>query len=126
MKLNSQIKRIAVLALVILSLGITATAAGTDDGSLLITEKGNLRYFGTAETEWRIKFTAADESGYSFYRYHDIDLNNDFETNIKDLVRLKKNIANIEKSDINGDKKTDAADLAILRKVLLGICDFEI
>ena len=126
MKLKSQIKRIAALALVILSLGITATASGTDDGSLLVTEKGNLRYFGTAETEWRIKFTAADESGRMFYRYHDIDLNNDLETDIRDLIRLKKNIANGEKSDINDDKKTDAADLAILRKVLLGICDFEI
>ncbi len=99
---------------------------GTDDGSLLVTEKGNLRYFGTAETEWRIKFMAADGSGRMFYRYHDIDLNNDFETDIKDLIRLKKNIANSEKSDINGDKKTDAADLAILRKVLFGIYDFEI
>lgn len=59
MKLKYHIKRIAASALVILSLGITATAAGTDDGSLLVTEKGNLRYFGTAETEWRIKFTAA-------------------------------------------------------------------
>ena len=107
MKLKYHIKRIAASALVILSLGITATAAGTDDGSLLVTEKGNLRYFGTAETEWRIKFTAADESGRMFYRYHDIDLNNDFETDIKDLIRLKKNIANSEKSDINGDKKTE-------------------
>ena len=53
-------------------------------------------------------------------------MNNDFETDIKDLIRLKKNIANSEKSDINGDKKTDAADLAILRKVLFGIYDFEI
>ena len=69
---------------------------------------------------------AADGSGRMFYRYHDIDLNNDFETDIKDLIRLKKNIANSEKSDINGDKKTDAADLAILRKVLFGIYDFEI
>ena len=59
MKLKYHIKRIAASALVILSLGITATAAGTDDGSLLVTEKGNLRYFGTAETEWRIKFTPA-------------------------------------------------------------------
>ena len=66
MKLKYHIKRIAASALVILSLGITATAAGTDDGSLLVTEKGNLRYFGTAETEWRIKFTAADESGGMF------------------------------------------------------------
>lgn len=126
MKLKYHIKRIAASALVILSLGITATAASTDDGSLLVTEKGNLRYFGTAETEWRIKFMAADGSGRMFYRYHDIDLNNDFETDIKDLIRLKKNIANSEKSDINGDKKTDAADLAILRKVLFGIYDFEI
>ena len=126
MKLKYHIKRIAASALVILSLGITATAAGTDDGSLLVTEKGNLRYFGTAETEWRIKFTAADESGRMFYRYHDIDLNNDFESDIKDLIRLILMIWNSDKSDINGDKITDAADLAILRKVLFGIYDFEI
>ena len=39
MELKYHIKRIAASALVILSLGITATAVGTDDGSLLVTEK---------------------------------------------------------------------------------------
>lgn len=66
------------------------------------------------------------------------DINTDTLTNIKDLVRMKKYIANaslgeenpvvintMEKCDLNEDSAIDSGDLTLLRKLLLGINIFE-
>ncbi len=66
------------------------------------------------------------------------DINKDKVTNILDLVRLKKYLANkelgdanpivintLDKCDIDGNGAVDAPDLVQLRKLLLGINIFE-
>lgn len=130
MKLKLSVKRFLILQFTLIfalqSLLVTVSALGEDDGKLLVAKKDSITFFGVEETQWRTKFTANDGSGRAFYRYENIKINEDDESDIKDLVRLKKNIVNNIESDIDGDGKTNASDLTILRKVLLGTNDFDI
>ena len=63
--------------------------------------------------------------GYSVFDYSG-DLNNDGVTDIRDLVRLKKNLSNSEGTtlenyaDFDGDNEVTASDLPILVKFILG------
>ena len=130
MKTKLSLKHFLVLLFAITlsahNLLINVSAAGVDDGNLLVTKKDSVTFLGVEETEWRIKFTSADGSGKAFYRYEDIKINEDDKSDIRDLIRLKKNISNNIDFDIDGDGKTGASDLTVLRKVLLGDPDFEI
>lgn len=52
------------------------------------------------------------------------DINRDGVVDIRDLVRMKKSIAASDcwqDSDLDGNKATDALDLALLRKLLIGL-----
>ena len=62
-----------------------------------------------------------ETAGRYFYIY---DVNGDGQTDICDLIRLKKDQANLSaglNGDVNGDGKRNALDFTILRKVLLGM-----
>ena len=69
-------------------------------------------------------YTADVEPGIDSTMAMKDDVNGDFEIDVRDLVRLKKNIANQSAdsaSDLNNDGSVNAIDLAFLRKILLGI-----
>lgn len=130
MKFKLVSKKILAIVLSLSMLGslavVSTSAAGKDDGNVYVTTKDNVRYLGVDDTEWRIKFTAADGTGSEFYRYHDIRINEDDVFDVRDLVRLKKNIANKIESDVDCDGSTSATDLTICRLVLLDMPDIEI
>lgn len=95
--------------MLILSLGITAFAAGTDDGVLTVATADGKKYFGSDIGDNVTEFTAADGSGDVFY-----DLTADKSMNICDLVALVKNEA-----DINGDGAYTSYDAALIRSMLI-------
>lgn len=108
-----------LLSVLLLCTAVTAvSAAGVDDGSLLVTEKDGIKYFGTKATDYATEFVAANGSGKSFVRYT-VDLTGDGSTDICDLVQQY-----IAPADIDGSGTADEADCAIIRKVLLGQSDF--
>lgn len=57
------------------------------------------------------------------------DLNSDGKVDILDLIRFKRELSIsavlAEKYDLNGDTLKDSSDLALLRKNLLGLADFD-
>ena len=108
-------KVIALLLILLLSLcfAVSAFAAGTDDGTILIAAKDGEKFFGTEITENLVKYEAAKGSGEVFY-----DLNGDKEMDICDLVALSKNEVDF---DLSG--AYTAADSAALRLMLIGGAD---
>lgn len=102
----------------IASFGISAYAAGADDGKLKFTVKEDKTYLGTPVSDFSTYYIAADGSDSSFHRW-DIDLNEDKVMNICDLVK-----AVIDDTDIDGDEKPDSADLQLFRSVLMGNTDY--
>ena len=105
---------------------IGANAAGEDDGVLSVDTKNSQKYFGTAKSDFCNEYVSANGDGSGFYRYENVDLNGDAESNITDLVALKLAVnAGDGGTDLNFDSSADAEDLEILRKTLIGITDIE-
>jgi len=96
--------------IVICTCSLTALAAGTDDGSISVADRGGKKFFGTETVSGLIKYEAANGSGEIFY-----DLNGDKDMSICDLVALTKNSVDF---DLSG--AYDAADAATLRLILIG------
>ena len=105
-----QIIALILCLALMLSLGISAFAAGTDDGAVKIATKDGKKFFGTEITEGLTKYEAANGSGEVFY-----DINGDKEMDICDLVALCKNEVDF---DLSG--AYTAADSAALRLMLIG------
>lgn len=100
-----------LLALLILSVtAVSALAAGTDDGSISVVDKGGQKFFGNEIASGLIKYEAANGSGEIFY-----DINGDKDMNVCDLVALTKNSVDF---DLSGT--FDSADSAALRLILIG------
>lgn len=88
---------------------VTAMAAGTDDGSILVAEKQGEKFFGTEAGKGIFKYLAANGSGETFY-----DLNGDRTMNICDLVALSNNEADIDQNGVYSP-----ADGEMLRNLLI-------
>lgn len=104
-----------ILALVcavalLLCFGVTAMAAGTDDGTIFVATKDGEKFFGTELAESFVKYVAANGSGITFY-----DINGDKNMNVCDLVALHKNEVDF---DLSGS--LDSNDNAALRLLLIG------
>ncbi len=97
-------------ALLVLTFGITAFAAGTDDGTLSVAEKDGKKFFGTSIDEGLEKYLAADGSGAIFY-----DANGDKAMDICDLVAVSKG-----QLDLDESASFTANDTAVLRLILIG------
>lgn len=95
--------------LIVCGCGLTAFAAGVDDGTLSVATKDGQKYFGTSISEYLVKYTAADGSGDEFY-----DLTGDKSMNICDLVALVN-----DETDLDQNGTYDAADSAALRLLIL-------
>ena len=106
-----QIIALILCLALMLSLGISAFAAGTDDGTVKIATKDGKKFFGTEITEGLTKYEAANGSGITFY-----DINGDKDMDICDLVALKNGSVDF---DLSG--AFDSADSAALRLILIGI-----
>ena len=106
-----QIIALILCLALMLSLGISAFAAGTDDGVVKIATKDGKKFFGTEITEGLTKYEAANGSGITFY-----DINGDKYMDICDLVALKNGSVDF---DLSG--AFDSADSAALRLILIGI-----
>ena len=105
-------KIIALLCavLLVLSVVITAAAAGVDDGKVSVATKDGQQFLGTTVTEGCVKFVAADGSGAEFY-----DLTEDKDMDICDLVALEINEIDF---DLNDTFNSD--DAKALRLILIG------
>ncbi len=90
--------------------GITAFAAGTDDGSISVIDKNGQKYFGTEYVNGCTEYVAANGSGDVFY-----DLNGDKDMDICDLVALTNGSVDFDANDVY-----DSADSAALRLLLIG------
>ena len=106
-----QIIALILCLVLMLSLGISAFAAGTDDGAVKIATKDGKKFFGTEITEGLTKYEAANGSGITFY-----DINGDKDMDICDLVALKNGSVDF---DLSG--AFDSADSAALRLILIGV-----
>lgn len=99
-----------ILSLALLvSFGVSAYAAGVDDGSLTIAEKDGKKYFGTPLNNLVDKYEVADGSGDVYY-----DLTDDKAMDICDLVKTVTDDA-----DVNGDSAHTADDAALIRTMLI-------
>ena len=110
MQIMKKITALLVCLLLVCSVGLTAFAAGTDDGTILIADKNGEKFFGTEISDNLVKYEAANGSGEVFY-----DLNGDKNMDICDLVALSKNEVDF---DLSGG--FDSADSAALRLMLIG------
>ena len=116
-----------VLLMACSSLSFTVLgASSTDDGVLLVTAKNSKKYLGTVKSDFCTEFVPANGEGNSFFRYKNIDVNGDAKSDIADLVALNNNLQQNSGGDLNFDLLLDAHDLAIMRQTLIGINDFEI
>ena len=112
---------IIVFSLMLVALfSLTAFAAGVDDGTIFVTEKQGKKYFGNSVSKWCTYYVSADGSANEFYRFDNIDLNEDGIMDICDLVKLSSLGA-----DINGDENADYNDAKVLRLAIMGITDQE-
>jgi hypothetical protein len=100
---------VLVLVAVFACFGITAFAAGTDDGTVLVATKDAKKYLGAEISENLVKYEAADGTGLVFY-----DINGDKDMNVCDLVALCNKSVDF---DLSGTYA--AADSAALRVVLI-------
>ena len=92
------------------SLGISAFAAGTDDGTISVVTINSEKYFGTEYVKGCTKYVTANGSDNLFY-----DMNGDKDMNICDLVALTNNSVDFDLSE-----SYDGADSAALRLLLIG------
>ena len=85
-------------------------AAGVDDGTIKVVQKGETKFFGTEITSGCVKYVAASGSNDYFY-----DLSGDKDMDVCDLVALDKNSTDF---DLSGS--FDKNDAATLRLILIG------
>lgn len=117
-------KTLAILVSVILlfaSFGVTALAAGVDDGTGYAASKDGVTYLGEEKSNGvvtYIDYVAADGGEETFKEILEVDANDDVqdETDICDLVYLALNPADVNLDDVANEK-----DLATLRMLLIGI-----
>ena len=131
MKLKSFTQKFFALfltfALLCSFMAFSVSAAGVDDGVLLVTTKNSKKYIGTAKSNFCTEYTSANGDESSFYRYENVDVNVDSKTDVTDLVALKLAVnAQNGGIDLNFDSSVNADDLTVMRKVLIGISDFDI
>ena len=100
---------ITLCFVVMLSFGVTASAAGTDDGRIMIATLNGQKFFGTEIGENAVKYIAAKGEDELFY-----DLTDDRDMDICDLVALSKN-----QVDLDEDGEYAPADGALLRGMLI-------
>ena len=98
-----------VCLLLVCSVGLTAFAAGTDDGTIFVATKDGEKFFGTEITDGLIKYEAAKGSGEVFY-----DINGDKDMDICDLVSLHLN-----EVDFDLDGAYDSDDAKAFRIILM-------
>ena len=120
---------LAVLLSVIVLLagfGLTAFAAGVDDGTGYAAAKDGVTYLGELKTNGAvtyIDYKAADGGEETYKEITKVNTNAEHDTtdatDICDLVYLALNPA-----DINLDDVEDAEDLATLRMFLIGTAEF--
>lgn len=106
-------KKIIVFVLCLLlvcSVGITAFAAGTDDGTIQIATKNGEKFFGTELAENFVKYVAANGEDSVWY-----DLSGDKDMDICDLVAMSNGSVDIDQSGV-----FDSADGVILRALIIG------
>ena len=90
--------------------GLTAFAAGTDDGTLLVADKNGEKFFGTKIDKELTKYVAANGSDQLFY-----DANGDKDMDVCDLVAISDG-----QLDLDENGSYTAADTATLRLILIG------
>ena len=115
-------KAVFLLTVIMLMLSVfcvNAMAAGTDDGQLYALEKDGVTFLGEAKATWCTCYTAADGIAPSFYRYINVDLNQDTNQDVCDLVYLDLNQVDIE---FNGS--FTEYDGERMRAILFGATDF--
>lgn len=100
---------ITLCFVVMLSFGVTASAAGTDDGRIKIATLNGQKFFGTEIGENAVKYIAANGEDELFY-----DLTDDRDMDICDLVALSK-----KQVDLDEDGGYAPADGALLRGMLI-------
>lgn len=110
---------LAVIMLMLSVFCVNAMAAGTDDGQVYVVEENGVKFFGEQKATWCTYYTAADGTDASFYRYSDVDLNQDTNTDVCDLVYL-----DVNKVDIDFDENFAAKDGERMRAILFGATDF--
>ena len=98
-----------VCLLLVCSVGLTAFAAGTDDGTIFVATKDGEKFFGTEITDNLVKYEAAKGSGEVFY-----DINGDKDMDICDLVSLHLN-----EVDFDLDGAYDSDDAKAFRIILM-------
>ena len=109
-------KVIRLLALVVLALSIfcvSAMAAGTDDAQMTFVVRDGVKYIGSNPVSWCTFYTAANGSGKVIYNYDNVDLNGDTNTDVCDLVSIKK-----DSVDFDFDNLFAASDLDLMRKII--------
>ncbi len=110
---------LAVIMLMLSVFCVNAMAAGTDDGQLYVVEENGVKFFGEQKAPWCTYYTAADGSASSFYRYLNVDLNQDTNTDVCDLVYL-----DINDVDVDFDESFTSLDGERMRAILFGATDF--
>ncbi len=110
---------LAVIMLMLSVFCVNAMAAGTDDGQLYVLEENGVTFFGEEKASWCTHYTAADGTDASFYRYLDVDLNQDTNTDVCDLVYL-----DINDVDVDFDESFTSLDGERMRAILFGATDF--
>lgn len=121
-------KTLAILLSVIMLLagfGMTAFAAGVDDGTGYAETKDGVNYLGEEVVKngvTYVDFKAADGGEETFKRIVEINANEDVNdtTNICDLVHLM-----LYPEDINMDDVANEKDFATMRKFLIGITELD-
>ena len=117
-----------ILALVItlitaFAFGISVSAAGVDDGVMLVTDKNSTTYLGVEKSAYCVEFNSANGKDGSFLRYENFDINGDGKSDICDLGSLDNKLMQSDGTDLDLNSTVDSKDLAIMRKTLIGITD---
>ncbi len=110
---------LAVIMLMLSVFCVNAMAAGTDDGQLYVLEKDGVTFLGEQKATWCNYYTDADGKAPSFYRYLNVDLNQDTNQDVCDLVYLDINDVDV---DFNGS--FTGFDGERMRAILFGATDF--
>ena len=88
--------------------------------------KNGVNYIGYEYSE-NCKYFTTEDLTATFWRYNEVDVNGDSESNICDLVFATKKF-NFGKDTLNldGDTETSTFDITLLRKSLIGETDYSV